>query len=80
MDAPRFPIVLAKLFLDERLARRTAAGLALKVTGVVGVLLRACGGCPRGFRKALDDLQDRAGFFLAAPLRDELLEALEDPE
>jgi len=62
------------LLLDEREARRAAKALGLKVTGVIGVLLRAK---QRGellsVRLALEELQQRAGFRIGKELLDGVL-------
>jgi predicted nucleic acid-binding protein len=62
------------VLLDERESRRVAKSLGLKVTGVLGVLLRAWheGKLP-SLRKAMDELRQRAGFRIGAELYSELL-------
>jgi predicted nucleic acid-binding protein len=64
-------IVLAKergasiILLDDDLARRTAKGLGLKITGTVGILLLAKSrGMIRDLKATLDELRDK-GFWLS---------------
>ncbi|MDO9066188.1 MAG: DUF3368 domain-containing protein [Chloroflexota bacterium] len=60
--------------LDEREGRRVAKSLGLKVTGVLGVLLRAQreGRLP-SLRKAMDELRQKAGFRIGAGLYADLV-------
>ncbi len=60
--------------LDEREGRRTAKSLGLKVTGILGILLRAWreGELP-SLRRAMEDLREKAGFHIGAELFAELL-------
>ncbi len=55
--------------LDEREGRRVAKSLGLKVVGVLGILLRARreGRLP-SLRRAMEELQQEAGFRIAADL------------
>jgi hypothetical protein len=55
--------------LDEREGRRTAKSLGLKVTGVLGILLRAWqeGNLP-SLRTAMDELREKAGFRISDEL------------
>ncbi len=55
--------------LDERDARRVAKSLGLKVTGVLGILLRAQreGKLP-SLRTAMEQLREKAGFRIGAEL------------
>ena len=64
------------LLLDERDARRVAKSLGLKVTGVLGILLKASmdGQLP-SLREAMDQLRDLAEFRIGAALYTELLRA-----
>jgi uncharacterized protein len=64
------------LLLDERDARRVAKSLGLKVTGVLGILLKASldGQLP-SLREAMDQLRDLADFRISAALYTELLQA-----
>jgi len=58
------------LLLDERDARRVASSLTLKVTGVIGVLLRAHHeGRISALEPILADLEEIAGFFVGRELR-----------
>lgn len=63
-----------RTLLDEREARRVAKSLGLKVTGVLGILLRARreGKLP-SLRRAMEELQQEAGFRIGADLFAELL-------
>jgi predicted nucleic acid-binding protein len=67
------------LLLDERDARRAAKPLGLRVTGVLGILLKARrqGQLP-SLREALDQLRDLADFRIGTPLYDELLRAAQE--
>ncbi len=58
------------LLLDERDARRVASSLKLKVTGVIGILLRAHHeGRVSALHPVLVALEDKAGFFVGKELR-----------
>jgi hypothetical protein len=63
-----------RVLLDEREGRRVAKSLGLKVTGVLGILLRARreGRLP-SLRKAMDELRERAGFRIGAELYADLI-------
>ncbi len=63
-----------QVLLDEREGRRVAKSLGLKVTGVLGILLRARreGRLP-SLRKAMDELRERAGFRIGAELYADLI-------
>ena len=64
------------LLLDERDARRVAKSLGLKVTGVLGILLKArLEGQLPSLRAAMDQLRDLADFRIGAALYTELLQA-----
>jgi predicted nucleic acid-binding protein len=64
------------LLLDERDARRAAKSLGLKVTGVLGILLKASmDGQLSSLREAMDQLRDLADFRIGAALYTELLQA-----
>jgi predicted nucleic acid-binding protein len=64
------------LLLDERDARRVAKSLGLKVTGVLGILLKASmDGQLSSLREAMDQLRDLADFRIGAALYTELLQA-----
>lgn len=67
------------LLLDERDARRVAKSLGLKVTGVLGILLKArlAGQLP-SLRGAMDQLRDLADFRIGAALYTELLQAAKE--
>ncbi len=60
--------------LDERNARKVAKSLGLKVTGVLGILLRARreGKLP-SLQVAVEQLRERAGFYIGNELFAELL-------
>jgi predicted nucleic acid-binding protein len=60
--------------LDESEARRIAKNLGLKVTGVLGILLRAC--CLKripSLRTEMERLREKAGFFISDHLFEDLL-------
>ena len=62
------------LLVDEREARRVARALGMKVTGAVGILLRArLEGSLSSLSEALADLHERAGFRLDSELVSEVL-------
>lgn len=64
-----------RILLDEREGRRRARQLDLEVTGVLGVLLRAGHeGKIESLPKALDRLEDEAGFWIGDKLREQILE------
>jgi len=71
-----------RVLLDEREGRRVAKSLALNVTGVLGILLRARReDTLSSLRKAMDELQKRAGFRIGTALYTDLLrESGEDKE
>jgi predicted nucleic acid-binding protein len=62
------------ILLDESEARRLAKDLGLKVTGVLGILLRACrqNRIP-SFRTEMERLREKAGFYIADQLFEDLL-------
>ena len=62
------------ILLDEKEGRRAAKSLGLKVTGVLGILLRAWreGELP-SLREAMAELHERAGFRIGAELAAALL-------
>jgi uncharacterized protein len=60
--------------LDEKEGRRAAKMLGLRVTGVLGILLRARReGKLADLEKALEDLREKAGFHIHADLIDDVL-------
>lgn len=67
--------------LDEREGRCLAKGLGLRVTGVLGILLRAHseGQCP-SLLEVVKDLREKAGFHIAPDLLSHLLQNAEDDE
>jgi predicted nucleic acid-binding protein len=63
------------VLLDEREGRRIAKSLGLKVTGVLGVLLRAkYAGQLASLRRAMEQLQNQAGFRIGAELFADVLQ------
>lgn len=61
------------LLMDEREGRRIAKSLGLKVTGVLGILLRAYReGKLLSMQEAMEALQEKAGFHIGAELRAEV--------
>ena len=67
------------LLLDEREGRRVAKSLGLRVTGVLGILLRArLEGQLPSLREAMDQLRDLADFRISADLYDQLIQAAQE--
>ena len=67
------------LLLDERDARRAAKSLGLKVTGALGILLKArLDGRLPSLREAMDQLRDLADFRIGVALYSELLQAAKE--
>lgn len=62
------------ILLDEKEGRKIAKSLGLKVTGILGILLRARheGRLP-SMQKVMDQLRDRAGFRIGAELYADLM-------
>ena len=62
------------VLLDESEARRIAKDLGLKVTGVLGIILRACRQkrIP-SLRSEMERLREKAGFYIADHLFEDLL-------
>ena len=62
------------ILLDEREGRRVAKSLGLRVTGVVGILLRAWreGKLP-SLKGAIEELREKAGFHIGAELVADIL-------
>ncbi|MEA3345788.1 MAG: DUF3368 domain-containing protein [Chloroflexota bacterium] len=62
------------MLLDEREGRRVAKSLGLKVTGVLGILLRARreGKLP-SLQEAIEELHEKAGFRISEELLAEVL-------
>ncbi|MCL0096761.1 DUF3368 domain-containing protein [Thermodesulfovibrionales bacterium] len=63
-----------QMLLDEREGRRVAKSLGLKVTGVLGILLRAQreGKLP-SLQEVMDELQEKAGFRIGVELATDIL-------
>jgi predicted nucleic acid-binding protein len=62
------------VLLDESEARRIAKALELKVTGVLGILLRACRQkLVPSLRSEMERLREKAGFYISDPLFEDLL-------
>jgi uncharacterized protein len=62
------------VLLDERRGREAASQLGLRTIGVLGLLLQAkAAGYLAAVAPVLDDLQREAGFWIAAPLRQQVL-------
>jgi predicted nucleic acid-binding protein len=67
------------LLLDEREARRMAKLLKLKVTGLLGILLRAkYDGEFASLREVMERLQNQAGFHIAPKLFAEILQRVRE--
>lgn len=63
-----------ELLLDEREGRRVAKSLGLKVVGILGILLRARReGKLLSLRRAMEELQQEAGFRIGEDLFAQLL-------
>lgn len=63
------------VLLDEREGRSAAERAGLRVTGVLGVLLRAkLQGAIPSLKAELENLRDRARFFVALDLEEEILQ------
>lgn len=62
------------LLIDEKKGRKIAQDMGLKITGIVGILITAkdLGLIPQ-IKPLLDDLQQKAGFYLSNPLRNHAL-------
>jgi uncharacterized protein len=57
------------LLMDERDGRKTARSMKLKVVGVLGILLNAQrNGRLNSLKNAMDNLQEKAGFYLQRDL------------
>jgi uncharacterized protein len=60
--------------LDEREGRKVAKSLGLKVTGILGILLRAKqAGEIESLQSVMDDLINKAGFRIAPELLTQIL-------
>jgi uncharacterized protein len=60
--------------LDEKEGRRVAKSLGLRVTGVLGILIRARKmGKLEHLQKLLEDLREKAGFHIRADLLNKVL-------
>ncbi len=64
------------ILLDEREGRRAAERVGLRVTGALGILLRAKrqGSIP-SLKAELEALRNQAGFFIAGRLEEQLLQS-----
>ena len=62
------------VLLDERRGREAASQLGLRAIGILGLLIQAkSAGILAAVRPVLDDLQRDAGFWIADPLRQQVL-------
>jgi uncharacterized protein len=62
------------VLLDERRGREVASQLGIRTIGILGFLLQATSaGFLLAVRPVLDDLLQKAGFWIAEPLRQQLL-------
>lgn len=63
-----------RVILDEREGRRVAKSFGLKVTGVLGILLRArLDGRLSSFQGAVKELREKAGFYVGAEILADLI-------
>jgi hypothetical protein len=62
------------VLLDERRGREAASQLGLRTIGILGLLLQAkSAGFLAAIQPILDDLRREAGFWMAEPLRQQVL-------
>jgi uncharacterized protein len=67
------------VLVDERLGRRAARALGLRVTGLLGVLAEAKrAGLIERVKPVIEDLQERAGFWISAELVSQVLSDLDE--
>jgi uncharacterized protein len=67
------------LLIDERDGRAMARRLGVRVTGVLGVLLRAKRlGRIEAIKPEIDALRSRAGFFIDSRLESDVLESADE--
>lgn len=67
------------VLVDERLGRRAARALGLRVTGLLGVLAEAKrAGLIERVKPVIEDLQERAGFWIGAELVSQVLSDLDE--
>ena len=60
--------------MEERRGREAASQLGLRAIGILGLLIQAkSAGLLAAVRPVLDDLQRDAGFWIADPLRQQVL-------
>jgi len=67
------------ILVDERLGRQVAMALGLRVTGLLGVLAEAKrAGLIERVKPVIEDLQERAGFWIGAELVAQVLIDLDE--
>lgn len=67
------------ILVDERLGRQVAMALGLRVTGLLGVLAEAKrAGLIERAKPVIEDLQERAGFWISAELVAQVLSDLDE--
>ncbi len=67
------------ILVDERLGRRVALALGLRVTGLLGVLAEAKrAGLIERVKPVIEDLRERAGFWISAELVAQVLTDLDE--
>ena len=75
-----FEIHADAVLLDERRGREVASQLGLRTIGILGLLLQSkSAGLLPAVRPILDDLLLEAGFWVAEPLRQQLLNLAGEP-
>jgi uncharacterized protein len=63
------------VLMDEIAGRAAAAGLGLRCIGILGIFIQAkSAGLLLTIRPVLDELESKAGFWIAPPLRQRVLE------
>jgi len=78
-DALALELEAEQVLIDERLGRIVAARLNLRYTGILGILVEAKSqGLIPLVKPLLDDLINQAGFWIAEPLYNSVLELVNE--